>query len=31
MTDDEINIGILNLYKLSNCGKPLAIIDTTTT
>ena len=31
ITDDVINIGILNLYKLSNCGKPLAIIDTTTT
>ena len=31
MSDYEVNIYILNLYKLSNCGKPLAIIDTTTT
>ena len=31
MSDYGINIDILNLYKLSNCGKPLAIIDTTTT
>ena len=31
ISDDYINFDILNLYKLSNCGKPIAIIDTTTT